>query len=248
MHSLKPKQLEFEEKTRNTNTIVSGINLENVSFRYEESKEWLYQDVSIEIPVAKSVAFIGTTGAGKTTLADIILGIHQPSKGKVTVDGKDIFDSKYKRWWAGCIGYIPQTIYLCDYTVRKNVAFGVEESKIDDERVWACLKEASLNTFVEELPDGLNTITGENGLRLSGGQRQRIGIARALYHDPPFLVMDEATSSLDNDTEAAIIETINGMSGKKTMLIIAHRLTTIKGCDYVYRIDNHKVELVDYND
>ena len=174
----------------------------------------------------------------------MLLGLHTPLSGTVTADGHDIH--RDPDWWADRIGYIPQMIYLCDDTIRKNVAFGFGDDDIDDERIWHCLEEAQMKEFVESLPDGLDTVTGENGVRLSGGQRQRIGIARALYTDPPFLVMDEATSALDNETEQAIIESVNRLAGKKTLLIIAHRLTTIEDCDIVYRIENGKAERVSF--
>ncbi|MEG2119019.1 MAG: ABC transporter ATP-binding protein, partial [Pseudoflavonifractor sp.] len=219
--------------------LTCGIRVENLSFRFSDATEDLYSGVTIEIPARKSVAFVGTTGSGKTTMADIILGLHAPSAGTVTADGHDIH--REPDWWADRIGYIPQFIYLCDDTIRANVAFGFAEADISDERVWRCLADAQMKTFVEGLPNGLDTITGENGVRLSGGQRQRIGIARALYTDPPFLVMDEATSALDNDTEQAIIESINALAGEKTLLIIAHRLTTIQNCDIIYRIESGAV-------
>ena len=184
------------------------------------------------------MAFVGVTGSGKTTLADIILGLHTPLSGKVLADGVDI--AEHPEWWASLLGYIPQFVYLCDDTIRANVAFGEERENVDDEWVWKCLERAQLKEFVENLPEGLDTITGENGVRLSGGQRQRIGIARALYTNPQFLVMDEATSSLDGETEAAIVSAINRLSGDITILIIAHRLSTIENCDIVYRIENGK--------
>jgi len=220
-----------------------GIKIEHLRFRYADADHDLFTDLSLEIPASKSVAFIGVTGSGKTTLADVLLGLHTPLSGTVTADGHDIH--RDPDWWADRIGYIPQMIYLCDDTIRKNVAFGFGDDDIDDERIWHCLEEAQMKEFVESLPDGLDTVTGENGVRLSGGQRQRIGIARALYTDPPFLVLDEATSALDNETEQAIIESVNRLAGKKTLLIIAHRLTTIEDCDIVYRIENGKAEVVE---
>jgi len=223
--------------------LKEGIKIEHLRFRYEDADHDLFSDLSLEIPASKSVAFIGVTGSGKTTLADVLLGLHMPLAGRVTADGHDIH--KDPDWWADRVGYIPQMIYLCDDTIRKNVAFGFGDEDIDDARVWHCLEEAQMKEFVESLPDGLDTVTGENGVRLSGGQRQRIGIARALYADPPFLVMDEATSALDNETEQAIIESVNRLAGKKTLLIIAHRLTTIEDCDIIYRIENGKAERVE---
>ena len=213
-----------------------GIELKHIAFRYNDAQDTLYEDLNLTIPAQKSVAFVGTTGSGKTTLADIILGLHKPTKGQVLADGKDIAENP--EWWSSLLGYIPQFVYLCDDTIRANVAFGEDRKTVDDAWVWQCLERAQMKEFVESLPQGLDTITGENGVRLSGGQRQRIGIARALYNRPEFLVMDEATSSLDGDTEHAIVEAINKLSGDITILIIAHRLSTIENCDIVYRIEN----------
>ena len=218
--------------------LKDGIELSHIAFRYDEAQDSLYEDLNLTIPARKSVAFVGMTGSGKTTLADIILGLHKPTAGKVLADGVDIADQS--EWWSSLLGYIPQFVYLCDDTIRANVAFGEEKENVSDEWVWKCLERAQMKEFVESLPDGLDTVTGENGVRLSGGQRQRIGIARALYSKPQFLVMDEATSSLDGETEQAIVSAINRLSGDITILIIAHRLSTIENCDIVYRIENGK--------
>lgn len=220
-------------------SLTEGISVVDVTFGYKDSKDYIFRDLSMQIPSNKSVAFIGATGAGKTTLADIILGLQKPSKGKVLVDGKDI--SEHDAWWACQIGYIPQTIYLCEDTLRSNIAFGIPNEEIDDEKVLECMKKAQIYDFIQSLPEKEYTVAGENGVRLSGGQRQRIGIARALYNDPPFIVLDEATSALDGETEKAIIDTINSFAGKKTMLIIAHRMSTIKKCDMVFKIEDGKV-------
>jgi ABC-type multidrug transport system, ATPase and permease components len=228
------------EKMRVEDALKEGITLEGVTFRYEDSERTIFENLNLKIPANESVAFIGTTGSGKTTLADIILGLQKPLSGKVTVDGKDIDENRI--WWADQIGYIPQSIYLCEESIRSNIAFGVPEEEIDDGKVAECMKKAQIYEFVQTLPQKENTITGENGVKLSGGQRQRIGIARALYHDPPFLVFDEATSALDGETEKAIIDTVNSFAGKKTMLIIAHRMSTIKKCSIVYRIENGHVD------
>ena len=226
--------------TRET-TLTEGITLSHIGFKYEGATEALYEDLNLVIPARKSVAFVGVTGSGKTTLADIILGLHKPLTGKVLADGVDI--AEHPEWWASLLGYIPQFVYLCDDTIRANVAFGEERENVDDEWVWKCLERAQMREFVESLPQGLDTVTGENGVRLSGGQRQRIGIARALYTNPQFLVMDEATSSLDGETEQAIVSAINDLSGDITILIIAHRLSTIENCDLVYRIEDGKATL-----
>lgn len=211
------------------------ICIQNVIFGFDNSDTKLYHDFSLEIPLHHSTAFIGQTGSGKTTLVDIILGLHQPEKGDVKVGGVSIFENR--EWWAKQIGYIPQSIYLCDDTIKKNIAFGYSDEDIDDNRVWKCLEDAQLDDFVRKLPKGIDTITGENGIRLSGGQRQRIGIARALYSNPQILVLDEATSALDSETEKAIMDAIQSLSKEKTLIIIAHRLSTIKDCDYIYTIN-----------
>ena len=168
-----------------------------------------------------------------------MLGLLHAQEGEITCDGTNIFKN-YESWLAQ-IGYIPQSIYLVDESIRDNIAFGIDEDLIDDERIWNILEEAQLKEFVEGLPEGLDTTIGDRGIRLSGGQRQRIGIARALYHDPEILVFDEATSALDNDTEAAVMEAINSFHGRKTMIIIAHRLNTIEKCDMIYRVENQKL-------
>lgn len=221
--------------------LEQSIEVEHIAFKFDDAQEPLYSDLSLSIPAKKAVAFVGTTGSGKTTLADIILGLQKPMNGHICVDGIDI--ERQPEWWASMIGYIPQFIYLSDDTIRANVTFGIEPAEIDDALVWECLERAQIADFVRSLPQGVDTLTGENGIRLSGGQRQRIGIARALYTKPQFLLMDEATSALDNDTEKAIVDSINTLSGDITLLIIAHRLTTIQNCDYIYRIENGKATL-----
>ena len=199
----------------------------------------MLNEVSLVIPKGKMVAFIGESGAGKTTLVDIVLGLLSPQMGKIYVD--DINVRKHLYLWQKEIGYIPQTIYLSDDTIRNNIAFGIKESEIDEEAVKEALHKAQLFDFVDNLSEGLATVVGDRGIRLSGGQRQRIGIARALYHNPQVLVLDEATSALDNETEAAVMEAIDFLQGEKTILIIAHRLTTIKNADIIYEVGNGKV-------
>ena len=185
------------------------------------------------------VSIMGASGSGKTTAIDILLGLLVPQEGQVLVNGVDIQED-YAGWLAH-IGYIPQMIFMLDDTIRGNVAFGISRSDVDENQVWKALEEAQLADFVKSLPRGLDTTIGERGVRLSGGQRQRIGIARALYTDPELLIFDEATSALDNETEAAIMESINSLHGKKTMVIIAHRLGTIEECDMVYRVEDGKI-------
>ena len=193
----------------------------------------------MEVLRGQSVGIMGPSGAGKSTIVDILLGLLHVQEGTITCDGVDIFKN-YESWLAQ-VGYIPQTIYLVDESIRENVAFGIDEDKIDEKRLWEALSEAQLADFVRSLPEGLDTKIGDRGVRISGGQRQRIGIARALYNDPEILVFDEATSALDNDTEAAVMEAVNSLHGKKTMVIIAHRLNTIAGCDVIYKVEDEKL-------
>lgn len=214
------------------------LRLSHVSFRYEDAQTDLLHDLNLVIPAKKSVALIGTTGSGKSTLADIILGLHRPTQGSVLVDGQDIRQNPVG--WARLVGYIPQFIYLCDDTIRANIALGEEQDQVDDDWVWNCLERAQLKEVVQQFPDSLDTVTGENGIRLSGGQRQRIGIARALYCRPQFLLMDEATSALDTETEQAIVDSIEQLSGDLTILVIAHRPSAIEKCDIVYKVENGK--------
>lgn len=215
------------------------IQLSHISFHYPDSDKNIFTDAHMEVPRGKSVGIIGASGAGKSTIVDVLLGLLHAQEGEITCDGVNIFKN-YESWLAQ-IGYIPQAIYLIDESIRDNIAFGIDEDKIDDKRIWEVLEEAQLKEFVEELPEGLDTTIGDRGVRLSGGQRQRIGIARALYHDPEILVFDEATSALDNDTEAAVMEAVNSFHGRKTMIIIAHRLNTIEKCDIIYKVENEKL-------
>ncbi len=220
-------------------TMKDKIRMEDVTYHYPNSEVYIFEKARMDIPVGKSVGIIGSSGAGKSTIVDILLGLLQMESGKITCDDVDVFGN-YGAWLHN-IGYIPQFIGLMDDTIAANIAFGLDVDAIDENRVWEVLAEAQLKEFVEGLPEGLNTKIGERGVRLSGGQRQRIGIARALYHNPEFLILDEATSALDNDTEAAIMDAINRFHGKKTMLIIAHRLKTIENCDLIYKVENRKL-------
>lgn len=215
------------------------IELDHISFHYPDSDKFIFRDAHMVVPRGKSVGIIGASGAGKSTIVDVLLGLLQAQEGEITCDGVNIFKN-YESWLAQ-VGYIPQSIYLIDESVRDNIAFGIDADKIDDKRIWEVLEEAQLKEFIEELPQGLDTTIGDRGVRLSGGQRQRIGIARALYNDPEILVFDEATSALDNETEAAVMEAVNSFHGKKTMIIIAHRLNTIEKCDIIYKVENGKL-------
>lgn len=219
--------------------IRKEIKLEDITYKYPNTDTLIFDHADMEIPIGNAVGIVGTSGAGKTTIVDILLGLLEIESGRILADGVEVRDH-YESWLKN-IGYIPQTIFMIDSSIRKNVAFGYPDEEIDDDKVWRALKEAQLDEFVKGLPDGLDTSIGERGIRISGGQRQRIGIARALFEDPEVLVLDEATSALDNETEAAIMDSINRLHGKKTLIIIAHRLQTIEKCDMVYRVENGSV-------
>ena len=215
------------------------IEIKDITFAYPDAETNIFTGANMVVPKGKSVGIMGPSGAGKSTVVDIILGLLHVQKGEILCDGSNIF-SNYDSWLAQ-IGYIPQSIYLVDETIRENIAFGIDADRIDDNRVWEVMEEAQLADFVRNLPEGLDTKIGDRGVRLSGGQRQRIGIARALYHNPEILVFDEATSALDNETEAAVMEAINSFHGKKTMIIIAHRLNTIANCDIIYEVKDETI-------
>lgn len=219
--------------------VNESIEMKDIVYHYPDSDFLIFDHANMTIPVGKSVGIVGTSGAGKTTIVNIMLGLLSVESGSILADGVEV-RQHYRRWLKN-IGYIPQNIFMIDTSIRKNVAFGIPDEDIDDEKVWAALKEAQLDEYVRSLPEGLDTSIGERGIRLSGGQRQRIGIARALFEDPEVLVLDEATSALDNETEAAIMDSINRLHGRKTLIIIAHRLQTIEKCDLVYRVDDGKV-------
>lgn len=234
----KPIEVEWEGKTENWK-FMKGVFAEHITYHYPDSDTEVLHDITLKIPKGKTVALIGPSGAGKTTLADIILGLLPPVSGVVRMDDKNVYENL--RSWRQKLGYIPQSIYLSDDTIRNNVAFGIYEEQIDEDAIWKALEKAQLKEFVQGLEKGLDTYVGDRGVRLSGGQRQRIGIARALYHDPEILVLDEATSALDSSTEQAVMESIESLQGLKTMVIIAHRLTTIKNADLIYEVVERKV-------
>lgn len=228
-----------QEQEKEPLTLNDKIVLDHISYSYPNTDKPIFTDAHMEVRKGQSVGIMGPSGAGKSTIVDILLGLLHVQAGAITCDGRDIFDN-YPSWLSK-IGYIPQSIYLIDESIRDNIAFGIDRDKIDDRRIWEVLEEAQLKTFVEELPEGLETTIGDRGVRISGGQRQRLGIARALYHNPEILVFDEATSALDGDTEAAVMEAVNSFHGKKTMVIIAHRLNTIAKCDIIYKVENEKI-------
>ena len=211
-----------------------GLVIEHLSYWYPEARQSVLDDVSLEIPKGHWVSFIGPTGTGKTTLADLIMGLLVPTSGRILVDGRNLHDNL--AGWQRNIGYVPQTVHLIDDSVRRNVAFGVPEEEIDDERMWQALRAAQVDHLVRSLPDGLNARVGERGDRLSGGERQRLGIARALYRDPEVLVIDEGTANLDPRTEAAIVETIGRLREKKTIIAITHRPAFVRNCDCIYML------------
>ena len=241
-HDLKEIEDLHVEKTQKDENwhFKEKIEVKRVAYAYPEGEGNVIEDARFEIKKGETVAFVGTSGAGKSTMVDILLGLLPPQQGKILVDGMDVY--KNLRTWQKEIGYIPQTIYLSDDTIRNNVAFGIEENEIDEQAVISALQQAQLFDFVDTLPEGLDTCVGDRGIRLSGGQRQRIGIARALYHNPEILVLDEATSALDNDTEAAVMEAIDSLKGQKTIIIIAHRLTTIRNADTIFEVKDGKVK------
>lgn len=212
-------------------SFFEDIRLQKVSYYYPGSKVASLNQLSLTIKKGESIALIGQSGAGKTTLVDVVLGLLKPQSGDIKVDGNSIYDDI--RAWQNLIGYIPQSIFLIEDSIERNVAFGVPDHLIDSERVYKAIEAAQLSAFVDTLPNGIDTLVGERGSRLSGGQRQRIGIARALYHEREILVLDEATAALDNETEKLVTESIQSLSGTKTMIIIAHRLTTVQYCDRI---------------
>lgn len=222
------------------------LELKNISFSYKEELGYVLKDINLEIKKGQSVAFIGSSGAGKSTLMDILLGLLIPQNGGVYMDGVNITDIPEK--WASVIGYVPQSVFLSDASIKMNVAFGENENAIDEERVKEALERAELLSFVNSLPEGMETQVGDRGVRLSGGQRQRIAIARALYHRPEIMVLDEATSALDNETEKAIMSAIDSLQGEVTLIIVAHRLTTVKNCDIIYEVNNSELAIRDKAD
>lgn len=215
------------------------ISLGNILHRYPEANEPAINNISLNIKKGESIAFIGKSGAGKTTLVDIILGLIAPREGDITVDGVSIYDNL--RIWQNIVGYIPQSIFLLDDTIERNIAFGVPDNMIDPEKLEKSISAAQLKELVVQLPKGIHTRVGERGTMLSGGQRQRIGIARALYHEREVLVLDEATSALDSETEQKVMEAIYSLMGKKTIIVIAHRLSTVKDCNKIYLLENGQI-------
>lgn len=234
-------EIEEAEETDNADgreiSFTDKVELKDVTFRYKPEAPAVLENASMVIPAGHTVGIVGASGAGKTTAVDIMLGLLTPEKGCVLADGVRVPENCPS--WLSLIGYIPQSIFLLDGSIRDNIVFGSENA--DDAKVWRALEDASLADFVRSQPEGPDTQIGERGIRLSGGQRQRLGIARALYSDPELLIFDEATSSLDGETEAAILESIKALHGRKTMIIIAHRQESIENCDMVYRVEKGKI-------
>ena len=231
------------EKNQDQNVLQlkEMISLKQVHYSYPNTSRTALKNININIPVRTTVGFVGATGSGKTTTADIILGLFQPQKGVLEVDGK-IISNQNNRSWQRNIGYVPQHIYLADDTILSNIAFGIDIKEINKEAVIRAAKIANLHNFVmNELPKNYKTEVGERGIRLSGGQQQRVGIARALYHNPQVLVLDEATSSLDNQTEKVVMDAINNLSKDITIILIAHRLNTVKKCDTIFQFEKGEV-------
>lgn len=232
------KEKSFAEKS-SIFVFENHINLEAIFFKYDRSDAIILDNINLFIEKNKMIGFVGESGAGKSTLVDIILGLLKVNKGQIKVDGVDIYSNL--RGWQDQIGYVPQTIYLTDDTIAKNIAFGLDDKNIDHNALDNAIKVAQLDQFIKDLPDGVETMVGERGVRISGGQRQRIGIARALYHNPSILVLDEATSSLDVDTEKWVMEAINELQYNKTIIIITHRLSTVDHCDQIYKLEKGRL-------
>lgn len=222
------------------------IEVRNITWKYPNSETCILKDANMSIERGQAIAFIGKSGAGKTTLADILLGLLKPQSGSVYMDGMDIFS--IPQAWSRMVGYVPQSVYMIDDNIRNNVSFGIDQREVDDQKVWRALEEAQLKEFVEQLPGKLDTVIGERGIKFSGGQRQRIAIARALYHNPSVLVFDEATAALDGETEQAVMEAIEELQGNKTLIIIAHRLNTIRNCDRFFAVENGKIVEKQYDE
>lgn len=216
-----------------------GLSLKEVSFSYTGDHNYALQRVSLDVGKGECIGIIGRSGSGKSTLIDLVLGLINPSNGKVLVDDADI--NSNMRGWQNLVGYVPQTIYLTDATIRENIAFGSSPEEIDDQMIRKVLKSAMLEEFIDMLPDKEFTMIGENGARISGGQRQRIGMARALYHNPELLVLDEATSALDNETEREVMKAVTALKGSRTIVIVAHRHSTLVECDRIYEFENGKI-------
>ena len=230
------EQKQIGNQSRST---FESINFSNVSFGYVGAVQNSLQDISLQISHGEAVGLVGPSGSGKSTLVDVLLGLLAPQSGEVRVNGLPIREKL--DIWRTTVGYVPQTIFLIDDSLRRNIAFGLPNKEIDEKCVEQAIELAQLKDFVAGLPDGLETVVGERGVRLSGGQRQRIGIARALYNQPEVLVLDEATSSLDTETEQGVMQAVQALQGTKTVIIVAHRLSTVEYCDRLYRLESSRI-------
>jgi len=219
------------------------IKLTNLNFRYTEDSPWVLKNINFSLEKGARIGFIGVTGSGKSTLLDIIMGLLPPTSGKLIIDQQSI-NSQNLRAWQAHIAHVPQNIFLSDVTIEENIAFGIAKEQIDHQRVKKAAQQAQIAELIEQWKEGYQTLVGERGVRLSGGQRQRIGIARALYKKANVLIFDEATSALDNETEREVMEAVKGLDGDITVLIIAHRLSTLKDCDKVVKLDNNTLSIV----
>lgn len=244
----KVNELEMESAQRKEKNIAEnhkGIRLQNelsidhIYFKYPATDNYILKDICLNIKAKSAIGIIGSSGAGKSTFVDVLLGLLVPESGRIMMDGIEV--GMLGNQWNENIGYVPQSIYLVDEDIRANIAFGIAKEDIDDDKIWRALEMAQLAEFVREQPKGLDTIVGERGVKFSGGQRQRVAIARALYTNPDILVLDEATAALDNETENALMEAIDALQGSKTLIVVAHRLTTIKRCDYIYEVKDGKM-------
>jgi HlyD family secretion protein len=231
---------DFGIKRESDLCLKRSINLSNISFTYPQKDTPALHDISLHIPAQSTVGFVGPSGSGKSTLVDLVMGLITPAEGRIEIDGK-ILSQHNLGGWKGLIGYVPQAIFLSEGSIAENVAFGLGPDEINYDRVDTALKAADLTGYVDSLASGVNSLVGERGVQLSGGQRQRIGIARALYHDPEVLVFDEATSALDGVTERVIMDAIDSFEGSKTIIIIAHRLKTIKNCNQIFYIEKGSI-------
>ena len=240
LKEIDPKELIYDDEHKDLD-LKKGISVNKISYKYPNTKNFVFKDISFKINQGDSVAFVGQTGSGKTTIIDVILGLLSPTEGEILIG--DACLHKNKNSWATKAGYVPQFIYLTDDSIKNNIVF-YDDKDVDMDRLNIAIEQAQLKDFISTLPEGIDTVIGERGIRLSGGQRQRIGIARALYNKPEVLILDEATSSLDNETEKAVMEAIEHLYGKITMIIVAHRLTTIEKCNVIYKLKNQKIEKI----
>jgi ABC-type multidrug transport system fused ATPase/permease subunit len=244
------KNIDNATTTSNTNPhfssevkkVFKSLKVENITFHYPSTDSPALNNISFEISYGEMIGFVGSSGSGKTTMVDVLMGLLEPQQGKVLVNENSIASNT--REWQNLIGYVPQNIFLTDDTLLNNIVFGIPENQIDQTKVQNALEAARLTTFIDSLPDGLNTKVGERGVRLSGGQRQRIGIARALYHNPSVLVLDEATSALDTVTEREVMDSVKQLKGAKTIIVIAHRISTILSCNRIFVLEKGKLENV----